>query len=503
MKSLIIASLLALCPLLAPADDHVLHIGLTSGQEITVHTSEISRITVSRGESIDDTNIHTFNAPLYWSPYEKLWKMEQAGIPGSQRDITAEEWDEVIDWVSKELLPYGYDMICTDGFLPRACKDGSPYVTHYGSMPLKELAAKCKAKGLKLGVYDNPLWTYAGATTPVPGTNLYIANLLYDMNRPESPEVNFPDANDRYKWIVPQYAGAREYIDGFFQYYKEMGVEFIRMDFLDYFEDGYHYSDPAKDETMYIAGKGYGREAYELGLRYIAESAHKRGIFTSLVMPTLKDDAELEARYGNMFRVVADTYKGGWGQLGLNGWGKAFPDRFPTCKNMFDGHVYWSHLTGPGKVIPDGDFIRLNTFTTDAERQMAVTLQVVAGGPVAVADWPDTIDKYIDFYRNKELLALNAEGFVAKPLSDVVGDDGFNRIWVGRTANGDYIVAVFNRYDNQRWINECSFESLGIPNGRMNIRDLWLHDNIGAFTKFPSISIEPHGVRIFRVSPVK
>ena len=63
-----------------------------------------------------------------------------------------------------------------------------------------------------------------------------------------------------------------------------MGVEFIRMDFLSWYEDG-------QDRNIGVTGRGYGRESYALAMRYIAESAKKYGIFTSLVMYTGKADA--------------------------------------------------------------------------------------------------------------------------------------------------------------------------------------------------------------------
>ena len=66
----------------------------------------------------DVGNIHTYKAPLYWSVYEYCYTKEQAGVSGADMDISAEEWDKIIDWVATDLKPHGYDMICTDGFIP-------------------------------------------------------------------------------------------------------------------------------------------------------------------------------------------------------------------------------------------------------------------------------------------------------------------------------------------------------------------------------------------------
>lgn len=48
-----------------------------------------------------------------------------------------------------------------------------------------------------------------------------------------------------------------------------------------------------------------------------------------------------------------------------------------------------------------------------------ISLQLMAGGPIAVADQYNTIvSGDLKFYQNEELLALNKDGFVGKPLSD-------------------------------------------------------------------------------------
>jgi hypothetical protein len=111
---------------------------------------------------------------------------------------------------------------------------------------------------------------------------------------------------------------------------------------------------------------------------------------------------------------------------------------------MFDGFIHWSKISGRKKVILDGDFIRLNTFDTDEEKQSVISLQLMAGGPVTVADQYSTIGDNLKFYQNEEMLALNTDKFVGKPLSSSI-IDAKNQIWYGQMANGDWIVGLFNR----------------------------------------------------------
>ena len=167
-------------------------------------------------EEVDISNIHKFKAPLYWSVYEFCMEMADNGIPEYQMDMNAEEWDKAIDWVAENLKPYGYDMLCTDGFIPMLCeKNEYGYMDKYGSMYLKDLVAKCKAKGLKLGVYDNPLWLHGKDETPIQNTNnITLGQLKYDA---ENDVVAHPDEPDKFfTYVVATHKGAKEYIDGFF-----------------------------------------------------------------------------------------------------------------------------------------------------------------------------------------------------------------------------------------------------------------------------------------------
>ncbi len=433
----------------------------------------------------DVGEIHTYKAPLYWSVYEYCYEQSQQGVADADMDISAEEWDKIIDWVASDLKPYGYDMICTDGFIPMLAKDGTGYMTHYGSMALKDLVAKCKAKGLKVGVYDNPLWIHGPRETKIEGTDYDFSSLYYN----GSTSVQNPNAEDRgFHWAVAENPGTREFIDGFFKHYKELGIDYIRMDFLSWYEDG-------KDRNMGVVGRGYGRESYARALSYIAESAKKYGIFTSLVMPHLYNDAEVEAKYGNMVRIVCDTSGGGWWHCSAQDKGKSYTT-WPNCMNMFDGFTYWSHIAGRDKVILDGDFIRLNKFDTDAERETVVSLQLMAGGPVTVADQHNTIGDNLKFYTNSELLELNTDKFVGKPLSDKLNDKN-NEVWFGQMSNGDYIVGLFNRDDNSRAYS-LNLSTLGIE-GEWKMRDLWRHADEGSVSTI-SATVPAHGCKIVRLS---
>ena len=462
------------------------HLLLSIALLLTACGSDSEEPTPVHSEEPTEAGIHTVKAPLYWSVYEYCWMQNQQGVSDANMDITEAQWDEIIDWVATNLKPYGYDMICTDGFIPMIADDETGFMTRYGSMPLKTLADKCKAHGLRLGIYDNPLWIHGSDNTVVPGTQgITFGDLKYRVG----DNVENRGASDKwFSWAVASHEGAREYIDAFFRHFSDLGVKFIRMDFLSWYEDG-------KDRGMGIVGRGYGRNVYEQALRYICESAQRYGVFTSLVMPHLYEKASLESRYGNMVRIVADTGNGGWAHFSANDRGKTY-GTWPNCNNMFDGFIKWSEVSGRNKVILDGDFTRLNTFNSDAERQSVISLQLMAGGPIAVADQSGTVGDCIRFYQNEELLALNRDGFAGQPLKRGLWE-AESQIWYGRMSDGSCIVGLFNR-DNTPQSRKVKLSDLGCE-GKWKVRDLWLHTDEGEADHL-DVMLTAHGCKIVKLT---
>lgn len=437
-------------------------------------------------------NIHTYKAPLYWSVYEYMITNQWAG---NNAIMDMDEWVEVLDWMQKELVPYGYDMVCTDGAGATIAENGSVYSTrrydwNHGT-DFKELVRLAHERGIKVGIYDNPMWVPNNGTNDdmlVPGTQYTLGSLKYN---PEIDKVYYPDVNQDwwFTWYVATHPGGRELIDGFFKHYHDMGVDMIRMDFLCWYEDGW-----SRVEHDYCS-RGYGRANYAKLLGWCAESAKKYGIFLSLVMPNMYNDAELEGRYGHMARIVCDTHIGTWKHTAGGSPGSSWSN-WPSSDNMFDGFTLWSHITGKDKIIPDGDFTRLNTYETDAEKEFTISIQLLAGGPIAIADRPSTIGDNLRFYQNREMLALNADHFVGKPMDDKLLSPGSN-IWHGAMSDGSYIIGFFNRKDEPQSF-DLEFSKLGLE-GEYNIRDLWRHADEGKASGLKP-TVPAHGCKIVKLT---
>ena len=94
-----------------------------------------------------------------------------------------------------------------------------------------------------------------------------------------------------------------------------------------------------------------------------------------------------------------------------------------------------------------------------------ISLMVVGGSALAIADQYDTIDGHEWVYQNEELLALNEQGLVCKPLSNDPKDVAASSTWIGQLPNGDWIVGLFNREDTYRsgWRSRWICEYTGAP----------------------------------------
>lgn len=422
-----------------------------------------------------------YKAPLYWDVYENNFLKEKAGTVDNY--ITEEEWLANINWVDVNLKSYGYNMICIDGW-GNVDYNQYGYRTKHSSNWIHDYSwwsAELKKRGMTLGIYDNPLWVNSGAADAgvlVKGTTISLSSLI---NKSETAKW--------FTWLQVDRPGAQEYVKGYIQHYADMGVKYLRVDFLSWFESG-------NDRYMGTVGASRPLVYYENALRWMREACDANGIFLSLVMPNLNNEAITEQKYGHMIRIDEDCAEGTWNRFSDNvrgvkrtGWS--------VYANPFDGYIYWSKIAGRGKMILDGDFIRLNTLSNDEERKTAVSLHLIAGGPVSIADQYNTIGTSLWIYQNAELLALNADGFVGKPLS-TDPTNVMSQIWKGQMTNGDWIVAFFNR-ETAVQTRSINFQTeLGVA-GNLSVRELWGHSDLGSMNSL-SKAISSHGCQIFRIS---
>jgi alpha-glucosidase len=432
--------------------------------------------------------------PLYWTVYG--WDFpNNVALP---EDV----WQRNIDWVADTFAPYGYDMVCTDGWIDYTQRtDSHGYIRSYVDDWTHDWgywSRYLRARGMRLGVYYNPLWVTKSAVadpscTVVGRPDVAVADIVAD-----GDWFGGDIGSHELYWVDVTRDGAKEYVQGYVRYFRDLGVPFLRVDFLGWYESG-------RDQNISgPVGVAHGSAAYATALGWMSEAAGD-DVELSLVMPNLYGHAANEIRYGDMIRIDDDAQNGGWANL--SGGRQTWQDLWSQWHNPFLGFTGFADRNGRGQLILDGDFLVLNGFADDDERRTAVTLFTMAGSPLAIADRYDTIGANASFYTNREVLALHEQGLAGKPYfhsgTPFSADPGSrdSERWMGQLPDSSWAVALFNRSDGPGpTVKSVDFAAdLGIV-GPADVRDLWTHQDLGAATDVTA-SLAPHACRLVRVVP--
>ncbi len=428
--------------------------------------------------------------PLYWNIYG--WSFpHNAPIP-------EDEWQANIDWLATDFAPHGYTMACTDGWIEPSTKttnDG--YIVSYNDDWQHDWAywiAYLKSKGMTLGVYYNPLWVHAAAVADssktVAGTDIPLADIVND-----GDFMGSGIGGKTLYWADVTKPGAKEFIQGYVRYFKELGVPYLRVDFLAWYETGY-------DANIGSVGTAHGRENYLTALGWMNEAAGD-DMELSLVMPELIEHGAGELANGDLIRINADADKGGWDRL--SGGRQTWQEHWSQWFNPFLGFTGFADRSGRGQLILDGDFLMMNTFANDDERRTCISLMTMAGSPLTISDLHSNIADHGWAFTNPEVLALHRAGLVGKPYfhsatpySEDMGSRDSER-WAGQLPDGSWAVALFNRSDTAA-TRELDFGSaLGIE-GAVRVRDLWRKTDLPAARSLRA-DLPAHGCQLVRLTP--
>ena len=410
--------------------------------------------------------------PMYWMAYEECFVTDKA--------LSEARYKMNVDWVADNFKEYGFDMICTDGWIEQGqTVNRYGYITKYASDWQNDWAYWIdynRSKGLKSGIYYNPFWMTRAA---------------YDRNLPvKGTQKNTQDIagstkfNDFIYWVDAEKEGAEQWVKGYVQHFIDLGFDFLRVDFVNWYENA------------------YGRESYIKMLKWISEACGDKITF-SLVMPNCFDHAAEEMKYCDVMRISEDVFGGGFDFVSGRRRG-VYQEGWANWGNAFDGFIGFSDVAGRGQFIMDGDFIRLNTAESDSERQFWVSLMAVTGSPIAIADQYDTIGENAHFYQNEEILALNKAGFAARPLSMNCGQSR-SSIWIGQLPDGDWVAGMFNREDSEQTMTVSFSKDLGFAKGtKAMVRDLWRRADLGEQEDMYRVSLQPHSCVVVKIkNPVK
>lgn len=405
--------------------------------------------------------------PMYWMAYEECFVTDRA--------LSEARYKMNVDWVADNFKDYGFDMICTDGWIEQGqTVNRYGYITKYCSDWQNDWSYWIeynRSKGLKSGIYYNPFWMTRAA---------YDRNLPVKGTRKNAQDIaGSTKFNDFIYWVDASKEGAEEWVKGYVQHFIDLGFDFLRVDFVNWYENA------------------YGRESYLKMLQWISEACGDKIMF-SLVMPNCFDHAAEEIKYCDIMRISEDVFGGGFDFVSGRRRG-VYQEGWANWGNAFDGFIGFSDIAGRSAVIMDGDFIRLNTAETDNERQFWVSLMAITGSPIAIADQYDTIGENAHFYQNEEILALNKAGFAARPLSTNCGQSR-SSVWIGQLPDGDWVAGLFNREDSEQTLTVNFSKDLGFaPGTKAMVRDLWRQADLGEQEDLYRVSLQPHSCAVVRI----
>ena len=389
------------------------------------------------------------------------------------------------DYMAEKLKSHGWQYIVVDiqWYEPQTSgweydKNPKPTLDEYGRLlpdPMKfpsstngagfkPLADYIHARGLKFGLHlmrgipreavkrNAPIFGSSHHATDIASTN----NLCQ-----WNPDMYSVDMSQ---------PGAQEYYDSVFKLLASWDLDFVKVDDL---ARPYH-----KDEIEAI------RKAIDKSGRNIVLSMSPG--------PTPLAEASHVISDANMWRLTDDFW---------DNW-RLLKHAFKTCDD-------WTPYRGDGH-WPDPDMLPLGAvrvgpkmernwtrFTRDEQRTL-ITLWCISRAPLMFGGHLPWNDEFtLSLITNDEVLAVDRASAGNRQLfrtNDLVA-------WLAEAPNSaDRYLALFNAQDTGPNAVSVDLKALGFE-GKVHVRDLWSHEDLGVFSGTFSRSLPAHGAGLYRLKP--
>jgi alpha-galactosidase len=338
----------------------------------------------------------------------------------------------------------------------------------------KPLADYVHSLGLKFGMHlmrGIPRQAVA-ANTPIKGTSYTAAGIA--------------DTNNTCMWNSDMYGvdmtkpGAQEYYNSVFDQFADWGLDFIKVDDL---SRPYHQAEIE-------------------AIRKAIDRTDRPIIFSTSPGATPLRAGEHVSTHANMWRISDD-----------------FWDKWSLLFDQFDRLRDWTPFRAPGH-FPDADMLpvgvlQMGKYKTNLkpdEQFTLLTLWSIARSPLILGADLTKLDGFtLALITNDEVIGVDQNSTNNREL---FRRDGFYG-WVADVPGSpDKYLALFNtrnRPEDDAQRSEVTSISAAVPVklselGFTNvsyIRNLWMHEDLGAFTNDFAPAINYHGAGLYRVSPAK
>jgi alpha-galactosidase len=429
-------------------------------------------------------DFHTWasNPPMGWNSYDCYGY----GVNEAQVKTNA-------DYMAQNLKSYGWEYIVVDfcwyvpdvgaqydhpeqnsSFSPhshldeygRLLPDEGRFPSSVNGAGFKPLADYVHSLGLKFGIH-----LMRGIPREVVAANLPVKGTPYTASQAANTSSTCPWYNLMYGLNMSHPAG-QAYLNSLFELYAAWDVDFVKIDDLSASTQSPYYHSSEVE--------GY-RTAIDQCGRNITMS-------TSPGPTPLAQAAHISAN-ANMWRVLNDLW-----------------DNWNAENLAFDKAVLWQNYIGAGH-WPDLDMLPIGKLSkygpvgsqrysalTENECYTMMSLWCIARSPLIFGgNLPENRVFETALLTNAEVIAINQNS-----MNNRVIINNNYPIWAADIPNsGDKYIAFFNRTSSSASVS-ATLSWLGIK--RCQVRDLWMHTDLGEFANSLNINVNAHGVKLFKLT---
>ncbi|MFJ9870511.1 alpha-galactosidase D [Streptomyces sp. NPDC101165] len=413
------------------------------------------------------------------------WSMQSSKYPGLNPDgdysyLTEANVLKQTDALAAKLKKYGYAYVNIDAGWWRD-KTWKPEFDQYARQTpdpvrfphgMKAVADHIHAKGLKAGIYlpvGLEKEAYGDGKVPIRHAD---GCTTADIVHSDLRTTNGWDSAYKLDFTKPC---TQKYVDSQAQALADWGYDFLKLDGVG---PGSFKSGDNHDNVVDVA-------AWQKAIAATGRPVHLE-ISWSLDIGHAAD----WKKYSNGWRVDTDV------ECYCNtlvSWENSVDDRF-------DDTPGWTRHAGPGG-WNDLDSLDVGNGAMDgltkAERQTYATLWAVAKSPLYTGDDLTRLDSYgLSLLTNKEVIAVDQGDM--PPARPVTPSDP-QQVWAAKNPDGSHTVALFNLADSPAAVT-ADWSALGFT-GKVAVRDLWNHENLGTYKNKITEALPAHGSRLFTVTP--
>ncbi len=408
------------------------------------------------------------------------WSLESTHYSGYNTPwLTAAHVEAQADVMDQKLKSHGYTYINIDAGWWQKLDwttefDGNgrptPDMTRFGSGGILAVANYVHARGLKLGIYFNPGMDpqVYNNNDPIYGTSCHAQDIVVK-------PLKMTDGWLKNYAIDYTQPCAQSYINSIANEFASWNIDYLKLDGV----------TPGSGRSVSSSDNRPDVQAWAQAL-----SQTHRPIWLELSWSLDHSYLSTWQQYSNGRRIDNDV--------------ECYCSTLVTwdnsIKTRFQDVVPWIGNAGPGS-WNDLDSLDIGSATLDNlnldERQSYMTLWAIESAPLYIGDDLTQLDSNgLALLTNDEVIAVDQAGNPAHPIST----SSNQQVWFTNNSDGSYTVALFNLDTSPAQVN-VNWSDLGFS-GSAWVHDLWTHSDQSSPASSFSASLNGHGSRLLRVTPV-